>query len=1058
MIFKNKFFTLIFALMILFIISNGRADEQNNNRSRSLRKSTSIFDRGFGNMDAGKMKVTGVENFGLLSGWDPPGTQSWYPGAFTGDWGEIRWIAPVISMPPGPWGAQNTNGPALPEDRSDQYNSIESFSALHSLTGDGVTFTDWESIDNGSIYYQGEMTQDNLKLVATSVYPQSWPEYYFDYNTQKWIFTPGERHWPGGWAMNPDPSSPNYNKPMPGQFVSSKDIFFIATDKYNGVRIGATTAKYGYPVGIDMEVNGYSYSTPLYENIVFFNINFIYRTRKDFTNPNSKFYDPDRHFYDGTIDNVYFSFFIDPDLPGRYLKEGSNYQQAFPWAEDDYAHVFDSDNDGQMDVCIAFDKQGYFADQNSPENAGAVSAYGIHFFKTPQQNPRDPNCPEIGITGFHWFDQDDAMRPHPVDAQLEKTFYAIASGKPELIAPESREKWFHGDDPAIDDVKSMVDFQEGFPAGNRPDIQFWFSSGPFSISPGDTIPIHLGIVGARDNPGPLDANGFPTNPLEVRFKDIFDNLAAADTLYKNNFIGFRPPDAPTLNVVGTKALDRDNLPIVYGENGKVTLYWNDAAEQSYEVITRELDFEGYRIYKTKADLSGSGQVEWGTPLYDVTGTEIVGYQPIAQFDLSNEWEGADPFLPWFDLGSNSGLKYRFVDYDVINGVRYRYTITAYDHPAVSAGQNALESFRGNDPMLIQTVDVIPGGQPQGFTAGETDSLVVHVQGDGTGPISLDVFDPMQLKGHTYQLTFLDSTAETPFSIYDVDEARTVVAWTPSIWLESEENFADYRPVFDGVGVKVINHTKIEELSRGWKNVTGDTSEYQFSQLMPTPDSLQCACDYELVFKDSTSKYSGYTNSFYVPFQIFNVTRDPGKEHPLEIYVRNPRIKWTSGDYFYLLEPDGQSRTWQFSITWNDSALPPVAGDVFSYWVKKRFTNQDVFTFKTESSSISSSGVDLNLIKVVPNPYRVYNLAELGRANFQTDHHLRFTHLPSKCTIKIYTIDGNLIKTIEHDSPSVGEATWNLATDENLEISFGIYIFSVSTPAGESRIGKFAVLR
>jgi len=185
-------------------------------------------------------------------------------------------------------------------------------------------------------------------------------------------------------------------------------------------------------------------------------------------------------------------------------------------------------------------------------------------------------------------------------------------------------------------------------------------------------------------------------------------------------------------------------------------------------------------------------------------------------------------------------------------------------------------------MLIQTVDVIPGGQPQGFTTGKTDSTVLHVQGEGTGIISLDVFDAMQLKGHTYQLSFLDSTDETPFSIYDVDEARSIVKWAPSIWLESEENIADFRPVFDGVGIKVINHTITEELSRGWENVSGDTSDYHFSQLVPTPDSEQCACDYELVFGDSTSKFSGYTNSFYVPFQIFNVTRDPGKENPLEI--------------------------------------------------------------------------------------------------------------------------------------------------------------------------------
>ncbi len=95
-----------------------------------------------------------------------------------------------------------------------------------------------------------------------------------------------------------------------------------------------------------------------------------------------------------------------------------------------------------------------------------------------------------------------------------------------------------------------------------------------------------------------------------------------------------------------------------------------------------------------------------------------GYEPIAQFDRINQWKGPDPFDPWFDLGSNSGIMHTFVDHNVINGVRYRYTITAYDHPVLDAGQGSLESSRGNDPRLVQTIDIIPGGQPQAFKPGE----------------------------------------------------------------------------------------------------------------------------------------------------------------------------------------------------------------------------------------------------------------------------------------------------------------------------------------------------
>ena len=40
--------------------------------------------------------------------------------------------------------------------------------------------------------------------------------------------------------------------------------------------------------------------------------------------------------------------------------------------------------------------------------------------------------------------------------------------------------------------------------------------------------------------------------------------------------------------------------------------------------------------------------------------------------------GLDPYLPRFSLGSNSGLECSFIDSNVIDGVEYAYTVTAYD--------------------------------------------------------------------------------------------------------------------------------------------------------------------------------------------------------------------------------------------------------------------------------------------------------------------------------------------------------------------------------------------
>ncbi|MBZ0183065.1 MAG: T9SS type A sorting domain-containing protein [Melioribacteraceae bacterium] len=70
--------------------------------------------------------------------------------------------------------------------------------------------------------------------------------------------------------------------------------------------------------------------------------------------------------------------------------------------------------------------------------------------------------------------------------------------------------------------------------------------------------------------------------------------------------------------------------------------------------------------------------------------------------------------------------------------------------------------------------------------------------------------------------------------------------------------------------------------------------------------------------------------------------------------------------------------------------------------------------------------------------------------------MSFTNLPSECTIKIYTIDGDLVKTIEHTS-GTGTAFWDIRSEYNQLIATGVYFYHVSSKYGE-KIGKFAIVR
>jgi len=104
---------------------------------------------------------------------------------------------------------------------------------------------------------------------------------------------------------------------------------------------------------------------------------------------------------------------------------------------------------------------------------------------------------------------------------------------------------------------------------------------------------------------------------------------------------------------------------------------------------------------------------------------------------------------------------------------------------------------------------------------------------------------------------------------------------------------------------------------------------------------------------------------------------------------------------------------------------------------------------------------LDKIRVVPNPYVATNTWEpvntysTGRGARQ----LHFIHLPANCTIQIFTINGQLVNTLHHTSSiEDGTVIWNMLSKDNLEISYGIYVYHVKAEGIGEKIGKFLVLK
>ena len=86
--------------------------------------------------------------------------------------------------------------------------------------------------------------------------------------------------------------------------------------------------------------------------------------------------------------------------------------------------------------------------------------------------------------------------------------------------------------------------------------------------------------------------------------------------------------------------------------------------------------------------------------------------------------------------------------------------------------------------------------------------------------------------------------------------------------------------------------------------------------------------------------------------------------------------------------------------------------------------------------------------VFPNPFK-----GIG-PNGETGVH--FAGLPERATIRIFTLQGTLVRKIEHNNFS-GAEQWNLKNENDESIASGIYLYTIESD-GSTKRGKLAILR
>lgn len=129
---------------------------------------------------------------------------------------------------------------------------------------------------------------------------------------------------------------------------------------------------------------------------------------------------------------------------------------------------------------------------------------------------------------------------------------------------------------------------------------------------------------------------------------------------------------------------------------------------------------------------------------------------------------------------------------------------------------------------------------------------------------------------------------------------------------------------------------------------------------------------------------------------------------------------------------------------------------------KKFTLECRHVASEEQAIIpmSEPTSDIGEVFVTPNPY--YGKAQwdvFPNPKDPTGTHVDFMNLPSgPWTIRIYTLAGDLVRTLENDSGNdIGQVSWDLVSRNGQDIVSGIYLYSVESRYG-SQVGKLVILK
>ncbi|MBZ0270178.1 hypothetical protein K8I85_18650 [bacterium] len=582
-------------------------------------------------------------------------------------------------------------------------------------------------------------------------------------------------------------------------------------------------------------------------------------------------------------------------------------------------------------------------------------------------------------------------------------------------------------------------------------IGFLFASGPFSLKAGQRERFSLALAYGAD------------------LNELRGTVRTVQQIYDANYRFAVPPKRPT---VTAEAGD-----------GFVRLTWDDVAERSADPVTGEFDFEGYRVYRAT-------DPEFRDPQVISTGTgsgPIGNGRPLAQFDLENGRSGFSEQVVEgvaYFLGTDNGITHTWTDYGATNGQLYYYAVTAYDHGSdrldFYPSENSItvsRTARGGTVLPTNVVAVRPNPRVAGYVPASV-SAAEHVAGRGVGTVAMEVLNSEIVPdGHAFEITFASPPESLRAETYAMRDATS-----GEILFDAGTDLAGtgVGPVGSGILPIVLTQREVEIDEERTGFTAASTTDARLAISYPVPSFLILPInrrrpgfpdDITITFSDTVvdTSIAGGAGFGAKPAKFQVIAHSAGGDQRLDFQFRDTDLDGTlslTSDRINIItyaEPDTARITWLVAFEPGAAApaSPPAAGDVFGLGLVRPLASDDVYRFEATAQTIAP-GAEREQFSpyVVPNPYVGSASFEPGRfaVSGRGERRLEFRGLPRQATIRIYTVQGALVRTLTHDGSNAGYVEWDLRSKDNLDVAPGLYVYHVDGGAAGEKTGKFAVIK